>query len=162
MFFLLLAAAGGVYFVVGQDASTVREGHATMPGPEAYFTSALRTFCVDVERIGVDLGRVPVLLVSDDAPHMTELMGRTRVALSAGGFTPHPSSSLRTKVRDQMRDGIEAEEVTRILVEVMGEDTLPMVLWIREQAHPGSSKCFDVRFYYRSITRSKVVTVAAR
>jgi len=155
---LLLAAAGGIYFVVGPVAPAARHTAETVSGPEVYFSSALRSFTAGVRKIGVDLDRVPVLLVSDDAPHMTELMGKTRVALSAAGFTPHPSNSLRTKVRDQLRDGIEAEEVTRILAELMGDDTLPMVMWIREQGHTGSSRCFDVRFFYRSISRAKVVT----
>ncbi|MHC4472670.1 MAG: serine/threonine protein kinase [Planctomycetota bacterium] len=157
MLVLLLTAAAGIYFVAG-DAGPPEP--AVDLDPSHHFASALRWFCEEARALGADLDGVPVLIAYDDV-RLGELMGKVRVAFDAAGFDVDDSIPSVVTVRAGLLEGVDADSLNRLLLSEMGVETLPIVLWVRETDYgrPVGIRRFELRFLYRTIDRSRVVTV---
>lgn len=70
----------------------------------------------------------------------------------------HPSRPLRDAVRGVLHPGISAAEVQRVLIAVVGEETLPAVLWVTSGEAPGEVRA---RLYYRGVALTGSVSLAS-
>ena len=76
----------------------------------------------------------------------------------------HRSAGLDESLRQMLEPGVTPQDVQKLLLEKLADDTLPILVWVREKPAPtGADTCFvEVRFFYRGMFRYYVGSMHTR
>jgi len=103
--------------------------------------------------------KIPVLLIADGSEAARSAVSAAERRL-ARIFPVHRSATLAESVRKVLRPGVRAEAVQIALMQKLGGDTHPFVVWVNEiEGEPKSAPgtWIQVHFYYRTLSRFTVM-----